>query len=282
MKKTRQPAQYLLRIDDLCETVHHERWRRIRALLREFSIRPILAVVPENRDPELAVSPVDGYFWDTMREMEADGAAIALHGFRHVCVRRRGGLLPLSCSGEFAGAPFAIQQEWISRGLAILRREGLTPKMWVAPRHNFDINTLLALRREGISYLSDGLMREPNVRGGVVWIPQQLWAPVEKRAGLWTICIHPNTLDDPSLRKLRGFLGGNARQFTTFDRVVREFIPRPASWTDALRQRAGVARIRFRRSFCAWRGRKMSDVAPAEGSTDLDRESPIDRESWAG
>ena len=47
------PAEYLLRCDDLCPTTPRERWRRLEALIQEFSLQPILAVVPDNRDPEL-------------------------------------------------------------------------------------------------------------------------------------------------------------------------------------------------------------------------------------
>lgn len=241
-----RPAQYLLRIDDLCVTVHRERWQRLRELVREFGIAPILAVVPENLDAELAVSPADARFWAGLREMEAEGAAAALHGLHHVCAHRPAGLLPLSRSGEFAGVPFATQQGWIRKGLAILRGEGLDAKVWVAPRHNFDTNTLRALRGEGILYVSDGLMREPRLRGGMVWIPQQLWKPVERRAGLWTICVHPNTIDEEGIRGLRDFFARNCAAFTTFDRVAREFSPRPAGWMEILRERVEVQGIRFR------------------------------------
>jgi len=57
------PAQYLLRIDDLCPTVSAERWQQFQSLIEEFRLRPILAVVPDNQDPELKVSPPDPAFW---------------------------------------------------------------------------------------------------------------------------------------------------------------------------------------------------------------------------
>jgi hypothetical protein len=61
------PAEYLLRCDDLCPTMSTERWRRIESLIEEFQLQPILAVVPDNRDPELEVSPPDPAFWQRMR-----------------------------------------------------------------------------------------------------------------------------------------------------------------------------------------------------------------------
>ena len=57
------PAQYLLRFDDLCPTMRRSRWEQYRNLIEEFGVRPILAVVPDNRDKDLDGSPADPEFW---------------------------------------------------------------------------------------------------------------------------------------------------------------------------------------------------------------------------
>lgn len=220
-----RPAQYLLRLDDLCPTVAADRWRGWVALIEEFRLRPILAVVPENGDQALCCSPPDPGFWMQMRAMQAAGATIALHGFRHVCASNARSLLGYGRPSEFAGVLEATQREWIRSGLALLQRQGLAPRLWVGPRHGFDRRTLRVLRAEGICALSDGLARVPFARGGLVWIPQQLWAPVEKAAGLWTICVHPNTARAEDLQGLRAFLRLRAAQFTSVDRVLEEFRP---------------------------------------------------------
>ena len=147
---TLSPAQYLLRIDDLCPTVSAERWQQFQSLIEEFRLRPILAVVPDNQDPELKVSPPDPAFWDCMRALEAAGAAIGLHGYQHLCVTRGRSLVDLHRISEFAGVPAATQRAWIGEGLRILRGHGLNPNIWVAPRHGFDRNTLAALREQGV------------------------------------------------------------------------------------------------------------------------------------
>jgi predicted deacetylase len=85
-----RPAQYLLRFDDLCPTMSRSGWQRFEALIDEFGVRPMLAVVPDNGDPELEVEDADAEFWAKMRAREAEGAAIALHGYRHVCASRSG------------------------------------------------------------------------------------------------------------------------------------------------------------------------------------------------
>lgn len=217
------PAQYLLRVDDLCPTIDAVRWKRLRDMILESGIHPILSVVPDNRDPELAVSAPDPDFWPQMREMEAAGATIALHGYRHRCAQHGRSLVPLNRSSEFGGVAFERQFQWIEAGLASLWSCGLKPRLWVAPRHGFDRNTLRALRQAGLAYLSDGLTRVPVRRGGVLWIPQQLWRPAEKARGLWTICIHPNTMNGTDAAELQAFLRAHAARFTSFERVIETF-----------------------------------------------------------
>ena len=243
------PAQYLLRIDDLCPTVSAERWQKFQSLIEEFHLHPILAVVPDNQDPELQVSPPDPAFWDCMRALEAAGAAIGLHGYQHLCATRGRSLVNLHRISEFAGAPAATQRAWISDGLRILRGHGLNPNVWIAPRHGFDRNTLAALREEGILLLSDGFARVPFLQGGSTWIPQQLWAPVEKERGLWTICVHPNTARDAEIAALRSFLTVHAAQFTSLDRVI--FCFDPATLTLAERIQAVCALRRLKISHAA-------------------------------
>jgi predicted deacetylase len=241
-----RPAQYLLRIDDLCPTVHAERWSRLRTLVEQYAIRPILAVVPDNHDPDLDASPPDPIFWDSMRTMQAAGAAIAMHGFTHVCDMHGKSLIPSHRMSEFAGATLEAQRDRIARGHAILRSQGLSPRLFVAPRHGFDRNTLHALCEQGIAFLSDGFARIPFARFGVTWIPMQLWSPVVRTAGLWTICIHPNTADDACAENLRRFLNEHAPRFTSFDQVTAEFAPEPLCARERALELIAAARLHFR------------------------------------
>ncbi|MGA9061963.1 MAG: DUF2334 domain-containing protein [Terracidiphilus sp.] len=242
------PAQYLLRFDDLCPTVSAERWRRFESLIEEFRLQPILAVVPDNRDPDLKVSPPNPAFWERMRALEAAGAMIGLHGFRHLCLNRGRSLLGFTGTSEFAGVAAETQRAWIGEGISILRGYGLDPRIWVAPRHGFDAHTLEALRAEGISLLSDGFARTLFLRGGVTWIPQQLWGPVEKTFGLWTICVHANTACDEDVEQLHNFLTAHAEKFTSVDHVLFRFRPATLTLTERLHVEGALRRLKFSRA----------------------------------
>jgi len=188
----------------------------------EYGIRPILAVVPDNRDRNLERGLENPMFWAEMRELQACGATIAMHGYRHLCVSRGVSLVPLKDTSEFAGVGERTQGLWIQDGLKILQRHGLDAKLWVAPNHGFDRATLRALRDSGIHVLSDGLARVPFKSNGLLWIPQQLWKPIPRSVGTWTICIHSNTAKLHEVEELDLFLRNHAMQFTSVDRIVAE------------------------------------------------------------
>jgi predicted deacetylase len=241
-----RPAQYLLRFDDLCPTRSRANWAPFQKLIEEFALKPILAIVPDNRDPSLIFDSSDPDFWPQMRALEAAGAVIALHGYQHLCLSRGRSLVPLYRETEFAGVSREMQRQRIAAGIALLRGHGLNPQVWVAPRHGFDRATLTALRSEGIGIVSDGFARVPFTRHGLTWVPQQLWAPEEKRHGLWTICLHINTAGPAAADQLRAFLRLHAAQFTSIETVLAQTWPSPQSTFERFLSRLALLRIQLR------------------------------------
>lgn len=221
-----------------------DRWLRFERIIDSFGLKPILAVVPENCDPELVCGPADPEFWQRMQRLQAGGASIGLHGFRHVCEGVGGGLIPLHKRTEFAGVDEKLQREWIRAGLSILRGHGLDPRIWVAPRHGFDRATLAALSDAGIGLVSDGFAREPFQEHGLVWIPQQLWEPIEKTEGFWTICIHANNASDEAVAALENFLERYSDSFTSVNDIARR-VSRTRDWRDRIFHRRMIWRIAF-------------------------------------
>jgi len=180
-------------------------------------------VIPDNHDPELMVSLPDPEFWERVRTMEAAGATIAMHGYRHLCTSRGKSLIGWHRETEFAGVSEREQQEWVRAGLKILRGNGLTPRLFVAPRRGLDRGTISALASEGLGTISEGFALVPYVQDGITFIPQQLSAPVWRAEGLWTIGISSNTATNTTLGMLGEFLRRNSEQLTCFDRVVSEY-----------------------------------------------------------
>jgi len=214
-------ARYLLRFDDLCPTMDWDAWDRIEPMLERHGVRPILAVVPDNRDPHLEAGPAREDFWDRVRSWQARGWAIGLHGYQHTYVNREAGILGLNPRSEFAGLPFEAQVAKLGRGLAVFAREGVRADAWIAPAHSFDGVTLLALKAVGLRTISDGLglfpYRDP---AGAAWVPQQFASMRPLPWGVWTFCYHINRIGPEALERFRRALGRLAPRMISLPEAV--------------------------------------------------------------
>jgi predicted deacetylase len=206
-------ARYLIRLDDACDTMARARWSALEGVFDRHGIKPIVAVVPDNRDPTLVFDPPDPRFWDTVRAWQAKGWTIAMHGHTHVMhptdARQ---LVPFYRRSEFAGLDVARQAEKIRAAWQLFLAQGVTPQVWVAPAHSFDASTLEAVRAEtSIRVVSDGIAWNTFYDRGFHWIPQQLWHFAERRSGLWTVNLHPNQMSDADIALADRNIGGPFR-----------------------------------------------------------------------
>lgn len=184
-------SKFLLRFDDICPTMNWPVWEKLEEVMNEEGIRPILSVIPDNRDSALYEAAPNDRFWDRVRGWQARGWSIGLHGFQHRYVTRNAGIVGLRKYSEFAGVSVDEQRNKLVKGLAIFKREGVIPECWVAPAHSFDKVTVKLLAELGVRTISDGLSLFPyRDAHNVVWVPQQLWKFRYVPFGLWTVCIH--------------------------------------------------------------------------------------------
>ena len=120
-------AKYLLRFDDLCSTMCWSVWNEIESILDQFEVKPIVAVIPDNRDPELDIEPPNPEFWERVRRWQTKGWAVALHGYQHLYCGSDSGLLRLNPRTEFAGDSEAVQRQKLVAALAICSANGVKP-----------------------------------------------------------------------------------------------------------------------------------------------------------
>jgi len=197
-------ACYLIRLDDACATMRRDRWSRVEAILDAHGVQPIVAVVPDNRDPALDHEQPDTGFWDRVRAWAAKGWNVAMHGYQHVMHATDSRLvLPFYRRSEFAGLDLEAQARKIAASWQLFAAQGVRPDVWVAPAHSFDLLTLRAVRRETpIRIVSDGISSDTWFEHDLHWIPQQLWSLAPRPWGVWTVCLHPNTMDEAALDSL--------------------------------------------------------------------------------
>ncbi|MEK7232605.1 MAG: DUF2334 domain-containing protein [Elusimicrobiota bacterium] len=184
-------TRYMLRFDDICPTMDWKAWDALEKAMDDECIRPIVAVIPDNKDPEFNVGPANPAFWDRVRAWQAKDWGIGVHGYRHERSTRAGGIMAINNRSEFAGLGAKEQREKLKSALDIFARERVKPDAWVAPWHSFDATTKAALAELGVRVISDGFSVLPyRDDKGMLWVPQQLWRLRKMPFGLWTVCWH--------------------------------------------------------------------------------------------
>lgn len=198
-------ARYLLRLDDANPFADMKKWDRIESLLDKYQVKPIVAVIPDNSDQSLMLSPLDQFFWSRVQQWQRKDWELALHGYQHNFhkVDKSSLIFPFYDRSEFGGLSLELQSKKIKAGVNILRSHNINPKVWIAPAHSFDRETMTALMNEtDISIISDGLTVHPYFWQGFHFVPQQLWWFRRRYLGVWTVCLHPDTMTEDDFRAL--------------------------------------------------------------------------------
>lgn len=198
-----------IRMDDITPDMDWAKFMRFKALCDQYGIRPLIGVVPDNRDKNLHIdepesAPVND-FWQYLRELQQVGWCIAQHGVTHSYATRRMGCFPLNRLSEFAGISYEQQYEKLKRGKAILSEHGIRTDIFMAPAHSFDRNTIKALKKLGFHRLTDGFGKEPYIRWGMIFYPisyrqGSVLKRIEKK-GCTTFVIHANTMNDKDFER---------------------------------------------------------------------------------
>ena len=102
---------YLVRFDDICPTMNWTIWNEIDKILTAEGIRPIIAVIPDNRCPAFLLEKRNPRFWEYVKKKQEEGWSIGLHGFQHVYSTKSSGILELNPFSEFAGLPEEEQRQ---------------------------------------------------------------------------------------------------------------------------------------------------------------------------
>lgn len=163
--------KYLIRFDDICPTMDWTQWKRAEELLVKYSIKPLLGVIPDCKDPELQIDEPRPDFWEWVLQKQREGYAIAMHGVYHVYKTHVRGMINNGYNSEFAGLSYEEQYELIKKGKEILLSHGVETDIFFAPSHSYDENTLKALSANGFRYMSDGKTHKPVTRHGIVCVP---------------------------------------------------------------------------------------------------------------
>jgi predicted deacetylase len=213
-------TKYLFRMDDICPTMFRERFAAFESLFKANDIRPLVGIVPDNRDANLDIDSANPHFWRDMRNLTKDwGWSVSQHGDTHQYETRNGGLLNINANSEFAGLPYDVQRAKLEHGAAILKGQDLATDIFMAPSHSYDRVTLKALIDSGFKTVTDGYSFYPYRKHGLTFVPCQSGRPREFPFGIVTIAIHANTTTDEAITSYASFIKRQKHNILPYDAI---------------------------------------------------------------
>lgn len=192
-------SKYIFRLDDICPQMNYDNFSEIRDYFINHNIKPIIGVIPDNKDDVLISQagekqiPEDKFWKEILDLQNHHGWKIALHGLNHVYTNCNPGIVKINRLSEFAGLGFEKQCEMIKKGKDILESHGLCISAFMAPAHSFDAVTIEALKSNKILNITDGISAYPTIKNGVLMVPSILSWPQYRMFGINTVCLHINS-----------------------------------------------------------------------------------------
>lgn len=207
-----------IRMDDITPDMDFNKFNRVKAILDEAGIKPLIGVVPFNRDETLHCELAHEDFDRFLKELKAQGWVIALHGYNHLYTTREKGIFPINNFSEFAGVEYDKQNYMIKKGVEQLKEWGVEPQMFMAPGHTFDKNTLKALKENGITAVTDGFWKMPYIRKDITFYPisKKRSECTNNKFGYSTYVLHTNTMSDKGIEEFEKLIKEKRKYFISY------------------------------------------------------------------
>lgn len=215
-------GKYIIRLDDIAPNMNWGNFNKIKALLIHHHISPIIGVIPDNQDESLkkySTSPDD--FWEVIRNLQNIGWSIAIHGYQHKYDTDSKGILGINPRSEFAGHSYEIQQQKIRSAINIFNKQKISADAFMAPSHSFDGVTLRVLNENKVDCVTDGYGLFPYRKNGILFVPQLFAKPRKLPYGVYTFCLHLNSMSDKDLADLEQFIVENKQDIIRFSQAER-------------------------------------------------------------
>ena len=148
----------LIRMDDISQCMNWEVMDKCENLFDKYSIKPLLGVIPINRDPELLKFPENEKFWERVSIWKNKGWEITMHGCYHLYTQKsdKKDIIKYGGNSEFYGLDYNSQLEKVTTGLEIFKKQKIKIRSFFAPNHIYDEVTLKVLKDSNIKIIIDG------------------------------------------------------------------------------------------------------------------------------
>lgn len=212
-----------VRLDDICPNMNWANFKIVMDLCDKYGVKPLLGVVPKNKDKKLMVDVENKDFFQVMREYQDKGVMFAQHGLDHIYRNHKGGILKLNKNSDFVGLSKEEQLKFLQEGFEILRSENIKTEIYMAPSHSYDKNTILALKELGFKYVTDGYTNFNYKWLGLTFIPCMHTFKINKKvSGICTLCLHINTMIEKDILEFENTLKKYQNNLCDYSQLLKE------------------------------------------------------------
>ena len=214
----------LIRLDDIAENMNWDLMKKSELLFEKYGIKPVLGVIPNNKDNELLSYPKKNDFWQQVRIWRDKGWEIAMHGSTHVYdkISKNDDYFGYGGNSEFCGHPLEIQMSRIKDGLKKFDDEKIKIRSFYAPNHTYDENTFTSLKNFEINEVIDGYGLMPYIENDIKFIPQLFYKIFMLPFGIQATQIHLNYWNQKDFDIFEKFIIKNSNKIITYDQALEK------------------------------------------------------------
>jgi len=214
----------LIRLDDVAENMNWDLMKKSELLFEKYEIKPVLGVIPNNKDKELLSHPKADDFWQMLRNWKDKGWEISMHGYTHVYDKNtnKKDYFKYGGDSEFCGHSLTTQMSRIESGLKKFRDEKIQIRSFFAPNHTYDKNTFAALKNSGINEVIDGYGLMPYTENQIKFVPQLFYKVFALPFGIQTTQIHLNYWKQKEFDDFERFVDNNYKKIITYNQALKK------------------------------------------------------------
>ncbi len=213
----------LIRFDDIAENMNWNLMEKCEKLFDQFNIKPVLGVIPNNKDKELLSYPFKNDFWKTVKDWQSKGWEIAMHGYNHLyeIETNKKDFFKYGGKSEFYGQSLESQSSKIKDGLKIFQKNNIKIRTFFSPNHTYDKNTFEALKLNNINEIIDGYGLKPYLENDIKFIPQLFYKNFFLPFGLQTTQIHLNYWNDNDYKNFSKLVIKYKKDIISYDEAIK-------------------------------------------------------------
>ena len=223
-KYIKENTGILIRFDDIAENMNWDLMEKSELLFEKYEIKPVLGVIPNNKDKELLSHPKADDFWQKLRNWKDKGWEISMHGYTHVYDKNtnKKDYFKYGGDSEFCGHSLTTQMSRIESGLKKFRDEKIQIRSFFAPNHTYDNNTFAALKNLGINEVIDGYGLMPYTENQIKFVPQLFYKVFALPFGIQTTQIHLNYWKQKEFDDFERFVDNNYKKIITYNQAMKK------------------------------------------------------------